>query len=39
MSTCVSIPRKPKLYATIAHASSTFTASGSARPAVFVEKI
>ena len=26
MPTCVNIPRKPKLYHTMAHASSTFTA-------------
>ena len=38
MSTCVRTPRKPKLYAAMADASSTFTASGEARPAVFVEK-
>ena len=38
MSTCVRIPRKPKLYVVMADASSTFTASGYARPVVFVEK-
>ena len=38
MSTCVLNPRKPKLYVTMADASSTFTASGYTRPAVFVEK-
>ena len=35
MSTCVRIPRKPKLYVAMADASS---ASGQARPVVFVEK-
>ena len=38
MSTCVCTPRKPKLHVIMADASSTFTASGQARPAVFVEK-
>ena len=38
MSTCICTPRKPKLYVAMADASSTFTASGYARPAVFVEK-
>ena len=38
MSTRVCTPRKPKLYVAMAYASSTFTASGSARPEVFVEQ-
>ena len=38
MSTCVCTPRKPKLHVVIADASSTFTASGKARPEVFIEK-
>ena len=38
MSTCVRTPGKPKLYVVVADASSTFTASGRARPVVFVEK-
>ena len=38
MSFCVRTPRKPKLYVAMADASSTFTASGKARPVVFVEK-
>ena len=38
MSTCVCTPRKPKLYVAMADASSTFTASGYARPVVFAEK-
>ena len=38
MPTCVCTSRKPKLYVAVADASSTFTASGQARPAVFVEK-
>ena len=38
MSTCVCTPRKPKLYVAMADTSSTFTTSGYAKPAVFVEK-
>ena len=38
ISTCVHTPRKPKLYVAMADPSSTFTASGLARPTVFVEK-
>ena len=38
MSTCIRTPRKPKLYVAMADASSTFTASGQARPLVFIEK-
>ena len=38
MSTCVHTPKKPKLYLAMADASSTITASGKARPVVFVEK-
>ena len=38
MATCVRTPRKPKLYVAMADVSSTFTASGYARPVVFVEK-
>ena len=38
MSTCAHTPRKPKLYVTMVDASFTFTASGQARPLVFVEK-
>ena len=38
MSTCVSTPRKPKLYVAMADAFSTFIASGKAMPVVFVEK-
>ena len=39
MSICVRNPRKPKLYVAMADASSTFSASGQARPVVFLEKI
>ena len=38
MSTCICTPRKPKIYVAMADASSTFTALGYARSAVFVEK-
>ena len=38
MSTGVRAPRKQKLYVAMTDASSTFTASGQARPLVFVEK-
>ena len=38
MYNCVRTARKRKLYVAMADASSTFTASGQARPVVFVEK-
>ena len=38
MCACVLTLRKKKLYVAMADVSSTFTASGKARPVVFVEK-